>query len=198
MDSDEITIIVKDKHSTFMKLTALPQRWVSLHGGSKTDAQLVTDISKYVNASLFFLSNDNNTAYTFENAEYMQSDNSKYWEYRRACISDIESLHNIFEIPDDCADSAPYHILQMQLSQIVLAHLADKGIKKKLIDFKQLPSYKLEFLYTGVARVDPTYNYGLNFSNLSVIRRMTGISYLYMFTGIEERYAEITAELSEK
>ena len=54
MDSDEITINVKDKHSTFMKLTALPQRWASLHGGSKIDAQLVTDISKYVNASLFF------------------------------------------------------------------------------------------------------------------------------------------------
>lgn len=199
MDSDEITINVKDKHSTFMKLTALPQRWASLHGGSKIDAQLVTDISKYVNASLFFLSNDNNIAYTPENEEYMQGDNSEYWEYRRACISNIGLLHNIFEILDDCADSDPYRILQIQLSRIVLAHLSERGInKEQLTEFKQLSSYKLEFLYTGVARVDPTYNYGLNFSDLSVIRRKTGLSYLYMFTGIEESYAEIVAELSGK
>lgn len=197
LDSDEITIDANEKRSTFVKLTSLPQRWASLHGGSKIDSQLVTDISRYVNASLFFLSNDNNTSYSPENEEYMQSDNNEYWEYRKFCISDIGLLHSIFEILDDCADSDYYRILQIQLSRIVLSHLAEKGINKEnLSQYKQLSGYKLEFLCTGIARIDPTYNYGLNFSDLSVIHRNTGLSYLYMFTGVEENYSEIVAKLS--
>lgn len=199
MDSDEITINVKDKHSTFQKLTSLPQRWASLHGGKRIDPQLVADISKYVNASLFFLSNDNNTAYTPENEEYMQSDNSEYWEYRRFCVLNIDLLHYIFEILDDCADSDEYRILQIQLSRIVLKHIKDKKIKiDDLNEDKHISNYKLKFLDTGVARVDPTYNYGLNFSDLSVIRRNTGLSYLYLFTGIEESYSDIIEKLSGK
>lgn len=199
VDSEDITVNVKEKRNTFKKLTALPQRWASLHSGDKIDAQLVTDIAKYVNASLFYLSNDNNLEYVPENEEYLQSNSNEYHEYRKSCISNVGTLHSIFEILDDCADSDPYRILQIQLSRIVLSNLAHKGINKEdILGFKQLSSNKLEFLYSGVARIDPTYNYGLNFSDLSVIHRRTGISYLYMFTGIEESYADIVTAISQE
>ena len=125
---------------------------------------------------------------------------------RNICRVITVNIENIVEFVSQilgcCIISLRYLMIvqiQIQLSRIVLSHLSEKDInKEKLTELKQISSYKLEFLYTGVARVDPTYNYGLNFSDLSVIRRMIGISYLYMFTGIEESYAEITAELSEK
>ena len=89
-----------------------------------------------------------------------------------------------------------YQKLQIQLSRIVLSHLADKGIgQEQLLAYNALSSYKIEFLYSGKEKLDPTFNYGLNYSDLSVIHRKTKLSYLYMFTGIEESYGELVAEV---
>ncbi len=42
----------------------------------------------------------------------------------------------------------------------------------------------MEFLYTGKENKDAAMNFGLNYSELSAIRYETGISYVYMFTGV--------------
>ena len=55
----------------------------------------------------------------------------------------------------------------------------------KLSKSKYLSSDKLDFLYTGEPNKDASLNFGLNYSELSAIRHETGLSYVYMFTGVE-------------
>lgn len=205
LDNENITVDVKEKRSTFKKLTSLPQRWASIHSGQDIDKHFLADISEFVNVDWYFLRDDSQVTYEPEKKVYKPGDDIKgidedklikASEYKRYCLENTEILHSILDIMDDCADSPEYQKLQIQLSRIVLSHLKDKGFDhEKILSYKELSSYKIDFLYSGKEKLDPTFNYGLNYSDLSVIHRKTKLSYLYMFTGIEESYGELVAEL---
>ena len=180
-NDEEIALNINGKRSTFKKLTALPQRWASLHSGSDITKQQLVDISEYVNASLYYLNSEKCIEYTPEN-EHPQNDS----------IKNIEVLFQILNIMDACADTDFYRTLQIQLSRIVLSHLNEKEYtEKKLKACDQLSSEKLDFLYHGNEKVDPTPNYGLNFSDLAFLYDFTGISYLYMFTGSDDNRIDL-------
>lgn len=205
LDNENISVDVKEKRSTFRKLTSLPQRWASIHSGQDIDKHFLADISEFVNVDWYFLRDDSQITYEPEKVIYKSEEEIKDIDedkviaesaYKRYCLENTEVLHSILDIMDDCADSPEYQKLQIQLSRIVLSHLADKGIgQEQLLAYNALSSYKIEFLYSGKEKLDPTFNYGLNYSDLSVIHRKTKLSYLYMFTGIEESYGELVAEL---
>ena len=185
MNDEEYEITLRDKRNMFKKVTSLPQRWLSLHSGVDISKQQLVEIADYVNASLYYLNSDKCVEYIPENKKY-----------DRKNLLNVEILFEITDILDDCADSDFYRTLQIQLSRIVLSHLAEKGFtQEKLSACPQLSTAKLEFLYSGKEKNDITMNYGLNYSDLSVLHRFTGESYQYMFTGVEESYAEIAEEM---
>lgn len=77
-------------------------------------------------------------------------------------------------------------------------HLTCHILRKKDLlrrNCPQISTSKLEFLYSGKEKNDITMNYGLNYSDISILHRFTGESYQYMFTGVEESYAEIAEEM---
>ena len=97
----------------------------------------------------------------------------------------VEPLIDILDTLDACADTDQYRILQIQLSRIALYNLGKAGWdREKLSACKYLSTPKMEFLYTGKKNKDAAMNFGLNYSELSAIRYETGISYVYMFTGV--------------
>lgn len=188
LNDDEFEITLRDKRSTFKKLTAVPQRWMSLHSGSEIPKQDFIDISEYVNASLYYLNSEKSVEYVPENAEY---------DKKR--LLNIEVLFAILNIMDACADTDFYRTLQIQLSRIVLYHLANKGFtQEKLSACARLSLDKLDFLCNGTEKADITVNYGLNFSDLSFLYDFTKLSYQYMFTGVEGKFSDIISEIMKQ
>ncbi|MCH5199737.1 MAG: helix-turn-helix transcriptional regulator [Oscillospiraceae bacterium] len=185
-NDEEISLDINGKRKMFRdgNLTALPQRFDSLHSGSNISNQELVNISEYVNASLYYLNNEEFIEYIPEKAEY-----------DRKNLLNVEVLFIILNIMDTCADTDYYRTLQIQLSRIVLYHLADKGFtREKLSVCEQLSTEKLNFLYTGTKQTDITMNYGLNYSDLSFLCDFTQLSYYYMFTGVEGNFSDIVAE----
>lgn len=164
-----------EKKNPILKLKSAYQRKISLRSCGKLSKLEVVEISEYVNASLYFLNSDKCVEYVPENPDRtMPAD------------SDTEILFRILNLMDGCADTDSSATLQIQLSRIVLYHLAKKGFtEQELYSIKELLTEKLKFLYTGKANIDPTVNFGLNFSDLVTLYEVTGLSYRYMFTGLE-------------
>ena len=173
ISDEEFFITSAEKRSTFKKLTALPQRWNSLHAGFTISKKTLVAITDFTRCSIYYLNSENDIEYV-PDGEYTDE------------MLDEEVLFDILDIMDSCADTEQYRIIQVQLSRIVLYHLAERGYDfKKLSAMNYLSTAKLEYLYTGKENKDITLNYGLNYSDLSAIRHETGISYWFMFTGIE-------------
>ena len=163
----------------FKKLTALPQRWNSLHSGYDLDNHTLLNIADLCNCTIFFLTSDKDT-------EYVPAG-----EYNMSCLQNVEALFTIFEILDSCADTDLYRTLQIQLSRVVLYNLKKRdNAMEKLSAIKELDSGKLNFLMSDIYNVDDTVNYGFNFSDITAIVHHTGISYIYLFTGQEYNYIE--------
>jgi len=177
LSEEEYMINPSEKRSTFKKITAVPQRWAGLHSGFDLTNQQLMAIAEYVNCDIFYLNRDDPT-YTPLNRKDKERDKER--------ARQIEPLLDILDIMDACADTAYYEILQIQLSRIALYNLKKAGFgKKKLTESKYLPTGKLNFLYTGEPDKDAAQNFGLNYSELSAIRHETGISYVYIFTGVK-------------
>lgn len=186
VNDSEISLDINGKRSVLKKLTALPQRWTSLHGCCELSKMQIVEITEYVNASLLFINSEKCVEYVPENDDYDKKQ-----------ILNIEILFTILNIMDGCADTDFYRTLQIQLSRIVLSHLKDKGYtKKKLSECVSISSDKLEFLIEGKEKTDVTFNYGLNYSDLAALYEYTGLSYIYMFTGVDGKFADIVAELA--
>lgn len=177
MYGDEISIrpSVKKREQMFKTMYATPQRWASLRRGDVVEVETILNIMKYVNCSLHFLNSSSVTEYAPEK------------EYDEKILSNSEILFDILDIMDACADSDAFRDLQIQLSRIVLYHLGKKGYdEQKLSDTKHFDNAKLHFLFSGNPNRDKIKNYGLNYSDLAVIRHLTGLNYQYMFMGIEK------------
>lgn len=182
VDENEVYIDVSAKRSAFKKLTSLPQRWNALHAGYDLDNRSLMDVADYLNCSIFFLTGQ------------IEGDYEPDGKYDTENLKNVEALIKILEILDCCADSDVYRTIQIQISKIVLYHLGKKKwTYKKLCGIKELSSAKLDFLMNGVENIDPTVNFGLNFSEISAIAHKTKLSYIYLFTGVEGDVAEIFA-----
>ena len=90
--------------------------------------------------------------------------------------------------------------LQVKLSRIIMYWLDEKNHKYQYI-FDLFDKYgykisktKLEYIYTGIIGIDPTVEYGLNFSDLCVIVEMTGCSIQYLLTGEEKSIRDLAIE----
>ena len=173
LNEEEYMINPSEKRSTFKKITAIPQRWAGLHSGFDLTNQQLMAIAEYVNCDIF----------------YLNRDDPGYTPVKRPTkkkAEEIEPLLDILDILDACADTDNYAILQIQLSRIALYNLGKKGYDaEKLSKSKYLSTDKLDFLYTGEPNKDASLNFGLNYSELSAIRHETGLSYVFMFTGVE-------------
>lgn len=173
LSEEEYMINPSEKRSTFKKITAIPQRWAGLHSGFDLTNQQLMAIAEYVNCDIF----------------YLNRDDPGYTPVKRPTkkkAAEIEPLLDILDILDACADTDNYAILQIQLSRIALYNLGKKGYDAERLSMsKYLSTDKLDFLYTGEPNKDASLNFGLNYSELSAIRYETGLSYVFMFTGVE-------------
>ena len=77
--------------------------------------------------------------------------------------------------------------MQIQLSRIVLYRLDKKGIQRGDLRHKALSQEKTDYLYSGVKPRYSMLAYGYYYSDLALIREITGMSYQEMFTGIEDK-----------
>ena len=146
-----INLTEKKKSGQFQTLLSLPERWYSLHRCDTPDKEQLLRIARYVNCPVNFLVNRRIQQYEPPGAYPIEQ------------LFEMETLHDILDILDSCADTHEVQDLQIQLSRIVLYHL----------------------------NLHKTMEYGLNYSDLSLLRETTGFSYQYMFTGISENPYEI-------
>lgn len=185
VNDSEISLDIDEKRSILKKMTALPQRWISLHACSELTKMQIVEITEFVNASLFFINSEKCVEYVPEHEVY----DKKH-------LLNMEILFTILNVMDGCADTDFYRTLQIQLSRIVLAHLREKGYtQEKLNECKLISTDKLDFLINGNEKNDITLNYGLNFSDLAALYEYTGLSYIYMFTGVEEKFEELAEQI---
>lgn len=181
VSSEDYDNALDEKRNPILKLKSSHQRKISLHRCEKITNKQLFEIAEYVNASSYYLNSEKNVEYKPDNETYDKS-----------VLVNIDILFKLLNFMDGCPDTDESVTVQIQLSRIVLYHLANKGFTQDVIkEWGRLSTDKLNFLYTGKENLDPTLNFGLNFSDLNVIYDITGLSYQYMFTGIEDSYADI-------
>lgn len=172
VSEDEENISISSKKNTFKSITSLPQRFISLISGSMITEEELIKLSEYLNCSKDYLTSS---------SEYKPLN-----EYNINNLYDISTLHNIFKILDRCADTDLYKCVQIQISKIILYWLFQDSTGwtiEKLKSIKELNSAKINFIYSGNSNFDPTLNYGLNYTELTVISEYSKLSYQYLLTG---------------
>ncbi|MCR5165610.1 MAG: helix-turn-helix domain-containing protein [Oscillospiraceae bacterium] len=185
---DEIYIKPSGKKSAFMTMLSLPQRWASLRHGKIQTTDEIIRIAEFVDCSV---------PYLYSDKHYEPSGSRK-----PGSVFDDNTLDMILGIMDRCPDTSDLKRLQEQLSHIVL-YWTDKhfGEEQSLLNshvYNEVSKAKLKYLYTGATSLDPAFEYGLNFTEIDVIREKAEISFRYLFTGIKESPAEIIAAEKDK
>jgi len=150
-------------------LATTPQRVASLCNGEEVDEELSV-ISKYLGCPITFLLG--------VEREYKPNTNRKISEL------DTNSLIEILDILDRCPASKAYKILQIQISQIILHWLKEKKIGEDTLISYKLSSSKVWYLIRS-DNFDKIDECGFNFSDLMRIRRESGLTVVYLLTGIE-------------
>lgn len=101
----------------------------------------------------------------------------------------------MLDIMDACDSSDAFCNFQIQLSRVVLYHLEKKDFNETSIaETNRSDNDKLYFLYTGKANKEKTKNYGLNYFDIAALRKITELSYQYMFSGIEKSVTDVARE----
>lgn len=169
INDDDVPIIseASRKRSVFKSMTSLSQRWVSLRRGSEVNLETQLKILAYTNCTVQFLNNDR-----YINYEPANNPTEKF---------DSDTIFDILDILDRCADTDSYRTVQVQLSRIALFHLKEKGFDREKLRTEHISQKKLDYLYTGIENRDKSQNYGLNFSDISFLREFTGIGFTEMF-----------------
>lgn len=154
-----------------LRIRSLESRLIAMHCGSEVSPDLMSRICKYVNCSEHFL-NDSRCI------EYVPNKPSP-----EDAPEGSQTLSEILDLMDKHADTEHFRTIQVQLSRIVLYHLAQKGFTQELFRTKEFISEKMAYLYTGKKPRHPVSCFGLYFSELCIIMKKTGISFREMFTG---------------
>ena len=140
---------------------------MNLRRGSEVSLETQLKILSYTNCTVQFLNNDRYINYELANNS-VENFNS-------------DTIFDILDILDRCADTASYRTVQLQLSQIALFHLKEKGFDREKLRTEHISQKKLDYLYTGIENRNKSKNYGLNFSDISFLREFTGVSFEEMF-----------------
>lgn len=190
LSEDEEDVSLLSKKSAFKSIHAIPQRFVSLISGDPISSDELDVIAEYLDCEPDFLKNTEEVKF-------------KPLGKRKPGIEfNVNIMHEIFMILDRCADSKLYKSVQIQISRIILHWvLADEDSGwtiEKLYNIKQIDSHKLKYIYTNEAAPDSTRNYGLNFTDLTVISRETKYSYQYLLTGVDGDVYKEYLKLKEK
>lgn len=193
MTDDEIDIKPSKKKKTdlFKSLFSLQDRWFCLRKGNEIDERIdISKLEKFLRCKAGFLTDPDYPEFTpLSNLPLSES------------INNIDVLDTILGIMDKCADSSKFTNIQINLSNIVIYWLEKKGITYDILrnspdrsNYRNISCGKLDFLYNKekiLTKFDPAYKFGFNFTELDQIREVNNLSFLYMFTGIEESPYEI-------
>jgi transcriptional regulator with XRE-family HTH domain len=181
-DSDENVTISQHEPKTskldtqlkkhFLLFQSLESRFVSMTYAQEVPVELQDRICSYVNCSAEYLNDRERIKFTPEAPNRAEGEN------------DSNVLFDILDIMDKHTDSEQYRTIQIQLSRIVLYHLAQKGFLTKVLRAKEIPEQKTDYLFEGVKPRFNTMAFGYFYTELAVIRELTGMSYQEMFTGI--------------
>ena len=96
---------------------------------------------------------------------------------------DNQVLFDILGLMDKNADTEHYRVLQIQLSRIVLYHLAQRGFDRETLRLPEFISDCIDYLYTGQKSKQRSVYIGFDYTQLDLIRETTGLSFEEMFTG---------------
>lgn len=177
LSEDEEDVVLASKKSTFKSINAIPQRFTSIISGDPISSDELDKIAEYLDCTPDFLKNTEEVKYV------------PLGERKPGIEFNVNIMHDIFVILDRCADSKLYKSVQIQISRIILHWVLadeDSGLTiDKLYNIEQIDPRKLKFIYTNEADPDSTRNFGLNFTDLTVISRETKYSYQYMLTGVD-------------
>ncbi len=146
---------------------------IVMRNGTEISEEQLERICNYVNCSMEYLTDDGNIQFKPQKAP------------SKTISTDREILYDILDIMDMNADTEIFRIVQIQLSRIVLYHLAQKGIDREQFRSKCFLREKMDFLYFGKKPLYNTSSLGFFYSELAEIRNHTGVSYQEMFTGIK-------------
>lgn len=98
-------------------------------------------------------------------------------------------MYLIFSILDICAETSIIKDLQAGISRIVLYHTDNYYNETQSLlntaKTAELNEAKLRYLYTG-EKTDGFSEYGLNFTELDVIREKTEMPFSYLLTGVPD------------
>jgi hypothetical protein len=107
-------------------------------------------------------------------------------------LNDLDStiLMRIFDILDRPAADEAFAVLQLRISYIIRYHLENKGITKEALTERcRFHPAKVNYIWEGTKSLDPTLNYGFNFSDFLRILDDFGTEYkltpIYLLTGVE-------------
>ena len=170
----------EEKYGVFKTLKGLPQRFLALrHGDWKTD--IISRTLKYISVSKL----DFAARVSFDDLVLLDSSE---WEY------DSDIFEIILGMMDFVPDSDVMKDFQVILSRAILKRVDEKlGETYSLLSeshkSKSLMIDKLKYLYYNDMSGDSNWQYGLNFTELNIIREEYNISFLFMLTGHE--YSEI-------
>ena len=153
---------------------SLESRFLSMNYAKEVSLELQKRICNYVNCSIDYLNDRNCIKFTPEESKTSQASD------------DRNIIFDILDIMDKHTDSEQYRTIQIQLSRIVLYHVAQKGHLVKVLRAKELPQQKTDFLFEGVKPLFNANAFGYFYTELSFIRELTGMSYQAMFTGIAD------------
>ena len=161
------------KRGRGLMFLSLNSRLVSLSHSLSVSSELQERICNYVNCSVEYLNDRNQIHYIPD--ESHRNDATKF----------DEVIFDILNIMDVHADTEYIRTIQIQLSRVVLYHLAQKGILLNAIPTKEISKQKIDFLYDGTKPRFNAFEFGLYYTELAIIREMTGITYQEMFTGLK-------------
>jgi len=163
----------KFKQNGYLRLCSQTDHAINGMNGTIVPQNVLARICKYTNCTLDFLNDEGIIEFS---PNITDSDRD---------VSDSEPLFDILGILDRNADTEHYRTVQIQLSRIAFYYLHKKGFDRDAFRMQELLQSKLDYLYTGQKSHKKSKYFGLNFSELGIIRERTGISFKEMFTGIE-------------
>lgn len=162
----------KSKNSLLFQ--SLQSRMISLSYEHEVSLEKQKQICDYVNCTLDYL-NDRNCIDYIPN----QTESSE--------ISNVKNiLFDLLDLMDKHTDTEHLRTIQIQLSRIVLYRIIRKGYSREQFRNNKLPRSKIDYLLTGKTPRFSLSVYGLYYTDLAILRELTGMSYQEMFTGIKQ------------
>lgn len=163
------------KKRSYLLFQSLESRFVSLSYITEIPLEKLERICRYVNCTPEYLTDRDCIHFTPKG------------EYPIDALNDSGILFDILDLMDKHTDTEYSRTVQIQLSRIVLYRLNKKGIRRGDLRHKSLSQEKTDYLYAGVKPRYSMLAYGYYYSDLALIREITGMSYQEMFTGIEDK-----------